>query len=179
MKNTAAQRIDDNSYPKTKIVDLCLQSEHPSFSFYQARKNWTPDDWKKHLRTQRSRWKVLPKAILNCDAYWELSNAAKVIVSRALGELKFKQSKVKNSRKGNSLLGRIDEPHDFCLPYGMLMAAGIGTKPTISKALKELKASGWIVQVNHSSPFGLSVYRLGPDVLNEKILKRPPKVSLK
>lgn len=177
MKNTAALKIDDNSYPKIKIVDSELQAENPDFAFFLARKNWTVEDWKKHLRTQQSKWKVLPKAILNCDAYWELSNTAKAIFVRALAELRFKNVP-KDSKRRKSLFAGL-ESNVFYLPYGMLMATGIGTKPTISKALKELKTSGWIFQVNHPSPFVLSAYGLGPDVLNGKIINRRPKVTSK
>jgi len=177
MENLAVQLKEHQTYPKTKSVDADLQNHDPTFAFYQSRKNWTVDDWKKHLRTQQSKWNVLPKAILNCDAYWELSNPAKIILSRALAELRFKKVP-KGSKRPKSLFAGL-EANVFYLPYGMLMAAGIGRKPTISKAFKDLKASGWIVQVNHTSPFGLNSYRLGPDVLNEKIIKRRPKVTSK
>jgi len=178
MKNTAALKIDDNSYPKIKIVEPELKAENPVFAFYQARKNWTVEDWKMHLRTQQSKWKVLPKAILNCDAFWELSNTAKAVLLRAHAELKFKKVST-DSKRGNSLFSDLIEPHNFCLPYGMLMAAGIGSKPTIKSALEELKESGWIVQVNQPARFKLYTYRLGPDVINAKITKRRPKVTLK
>lgn len=177
MKNVAV--LEEYKYPDIRIVDSDLQDENPNFAFFLARKNWTVEDWKKHLRTQKFNWKVLPKAILNCDAYWELSNPAKVILLRALAELKFKKISKSNSKRSKSLFGGLDGPNIFYLPYGMLMATGIGSKPTISTALKELKISGWIVQVNQRSPFGLSAYRLGPDVLNEKIFSRRPKVSSK
>ena len=177
MKNVAVLK-DHESYPDIKSVDPELQAHDSTFAFYQFGKIGQSKIGKYIFVLQQSRWNVLPKAILNCDAYWELSNAAKAILLRALAELRFKEVP-KGSKRGKSLFGGLERDGYFCLPYGMLMAAGIGTKPTIAKALKELKESGWIVQVNQRSLFRLSTYRLGPDVLNEKIIKRRPKVTCK
>lgn len=180
MTTSSALKINNENYPNLRSVDDDLQQDYPNLSYYQSRKHWTVEDWKRHLRTQKSDWKVLPKSILNCDAYWELSNTAKAILSRAFAELRFDKKVKKTMRHGNkSLFNNLQAPHDFCLPYGMLKAAGVGSKPTVSKGLSELKESGWLVQVNARSAWGLSVYRLGPDVLNESIIRRRPKVVVK
>jgi hypothetical protein len=112
------------------------------------RRRWSIDDWRKHLIKHGSKngWRSLPVAIQNCEAYFDLTSSAKVILDRCFCEAKPPRDRDKKVRGFTTTEGY----SEFLLPYNMLRAIGIGSDDTIARSIKLLKEVGFLEQIGET-----------------------------
>ncbi len=126
----------------------------------------TAEEWKE-ARRERYRnagdsggFRVLPRKVVDSDAFNELSKSAKIVLILSLSQLDYWYKK--NHRglpKRETSVGPLRNEGRFSLPNNLLKEAGIRGEDTIARVRKELVAVGFWETVETGSVFNSAVFQ--------------------
>lgn len=89
-------------------------------------------------------FRILPRRVLDSDAFNELSKSAKLVLILSLDQLDYwLQKKHKGQPKRDSTVGPLRNDGRFSLPNNLLKERGINGSDTIANARRELVAAGF------------------------------------
>jgi hypothetical protein len=89
-------------------------------------------------------FRILPRRVLDSDAFNELSKSAKLVLILSLDQLDYwLNKKHKGQPKRDSTVGLLRNDGRFSLPNNLLKERGINGSDTIAKARRELVAAGF------------------------------------
>jgi hypothetical protein len=88
-------------------------------------------------------FRMLPRRVLDSDAFNELSKSAKLVLILSLDQLDYWLKKHKGQPKRDSTVGLLRNDGRFSLPNNLLKERGINGSDTIAKARRELVAAGF------------------------------------
>jgi hypothetical protein len=158
----------------TDLFQEVLREEDPYLATTNKSKNWTVDQWRKHLihHHKTNDFRVLPKSVLFSEPYFRLSYPARDLLVIAFAELNWaenlnrsgrRRSKRQSGKYQNAGIGN----QKFCLPYAMIRARNIGPKArglcgpsSIHRAIEELIEVGFLDRVTKSEKGVLQVYKM-------------------
>lgn len=159
---------------ETDLFQEVLRDEDPYLATTNKSKNWTANQWRKHLveHHKTNDFRVLPKSILFCEPYFSLSYPARDLLVIAFAELNWAESLNRRGRRrakrqtGRNPIAGIGNQR-FCLPYAMIRARNIGPKArglcgpsSIHRAIEELIQVGFLDRVTKSQKGILQVYKM-------------------
>jgi len=108
------------------------------------------DEWREKRKKRYSNggnqggFRILPRRVLDSDAFNELSKSAKLVLILSLDQLDYwLQKKHKGQPKRESTVGLLRNDGRFSLPNNLLKERGINGSDTIAKARRELVAAGF------------------------------------
>ncbi len=108
------------------------------------------DEWREKRKKRYSEcgdsggFRILPRKVLDSDAFNERSKSAKLVLILSLDQLDYWLSKKhKGQPKRNSTLGVLRNDGRFSLPNNLLKERGITGSDTIAKTRRELVAPGF------------------------------------
>jgi hypothetical protein len=119
-------------------------------------------------------FRVLPVKVVDSDAFSELSKSAKIVLMLSLCQLDYwTQQKHRHLPNRDSSIGPLRHDGRFSLPSNLLKERGIKSSETISKARKELVATGFWETVETGSLYNTAVFRWSDKwlVYNQKSAK--------
>jgi hypothetical protein len=89
-------------------------------------------------------FRILPRRVLDSDAFNELTKSAKLVLILSLDQLDYwLKKKHKGHPKRDSTVGALRNDGRFCLPNNLLKERGIAGSETIAKTRRELVAAGF------------------------------------
>jgi hypothetical protein len=89
-------------------------------------------------------FRILPRRVLDSDAFNELSKSAKLVLILSLDQLDYwLNKKHKGQAKRDSTVGALRNDGRFSLPNNLLKERGISGSETIAKTRRELVAAGF------------------------------------
>jgi hypothetical protein len=89
-------------------------------------------------------FRILPRRVLDSDAFNELSKSAKLVLILSLDQLDYwYKKKHKGEFKRNSTVGQLRNDGRFSLPSNLLKERRITSSDTIAKTRRELVAAGF------------------------------------
>lgn len=89
-------------------------------------------------------FRILPRRVLDSDAFNDLSKSAKLVLILSLDQLDYwLQKKHKGQPKRDSTVGLLRNDGRFSLPNNLLKERGINGSDTIAKTRRELVAAGF------------------------------------
>jgi hypothetical protein len=110
----------------------------------------TVEDWREKRKKRyandggKSGFRILPRKVLDSDAFNELSKSAKLVLILSLDQLDYWfNKKHKGLPKRDSTIGPLRNDGRFSLPNNLLKERGITAPDTIAKARRELVAAGF------------------------------------
>jgi hypothetical protein len=114
------------------------------------RKPRTVEEWRK-IRKERycnggksGGFRILPRQVVDSDAFNELSKSAKLTLILSLDQLDYwVQKKHKGERYRESSVGRLRKDRRFSLPNNLLKERGITSSTTIANVRRELLDAGF------------------------------------
>lgn len=89
-------------------------------------------------------FRILPRRVLDSDAFNELTKSAKLVLIMSLDQLDYwLKKKHKGQSKRDSTVGLLRNDGRFSLPSNLLKERGITSSDTIAKTRRELVAAGF------------------------------------
>jgi hypothetical protein len=108
------------------------------------------DEWREKRKKRYSEcgdsggFRILPRKVLDSDAFNELSKSAKIVLILSLDQLDYWLSKKHRGQpKRDSTVGVLRNDGRFSLPNNLLKERGINGSDTIAKTRRELVAAGF------------------------------------
>jgi hypothetical protein len=110
----------------------------------------TVEEWREKRKKRYSNggdhggFRILPRKVLDSDAFNELSKSGKLVLILSLDQLDYSnKNKHKHEPKRNSTVGPLRNDGRSSLPNNLLKERGINGSDTIAKARRELVAAGF------------------------------------
>lgn len=105
-------------------------------------------------------FRILPRKVLDSDAFNELRKSAKIVLILSLDQLDYwNKKKHRGEIKRNSTVGPLRNDGRFSLPNNLLKERGISGSETIAKARRELVAAGFWETVETGTLHHSGVFR--------------------
>lgn len=125
------------------------------------RRQWTPDQWTRHMRRvmSKNKWRTYPKSLMVTDQWRELTLSARRFLDCCYLMAQFKpvQETGKNRKRKTRY---IYDQEPFAVPYNLCVSMGIGSHGSVSSAKDLLIKLGFIQQVNEARLGLPNFYRL-------------------
>lgn len=124
------------------------------------------EDWREKRKKRyandggKGGFRILPRRVLDSDAFNELSKSAKLVLIFSLDQLDYWLKKAhKGLPKRDSTVGLLRNDGRFSLPNNLLKERGITGSETIANARKELVAAGFWETVETGTLYHSGVFR--------------------
>ncbi len=124
------------------------------------------EEWREKRKNRYSNggdnggFRILPRKVLDSDAFTELSKSGKLILILSLDQLDYwNKKKHRGENKRNSTVGLLRNDARFSLPNNLLKERGITGSETIAKARRELVSAGFWETVETGTLHHSGVFR--------------------
>lgn len=105
-------------------------------------------------------FRILPRKVLDSDAFNELSKSGKLVLILSLDQLDYwNKKKHRGQNKRNSTVGPLRNDGRFSLPNNLIKERGITGSETIAKARRELVTAGFWETVETGTLYNSGVFR--------------------